>query len=281
MAKLKNPLLSLKASGSVGRVITFLRRKRVDLVEKKPELIDAHTSTQLAWRHMFNKCVDLWHLLSPAEKQEWESQARSRHMTGYAWFISQCLRPNPGIYLPLQGGTMSGDIDMDDNRIFHLIAPTYLEEPVRKKELDDLEAKLDIGARVYHSVNQAIPHATFTTLTFDSERYDTGGMHSPGVNPSRLTCTVAGKYVIVVNLMWPTNVAGVRSVMFRLNDTVHIAFDTDRANTISEHRHFLCTVYELALSDFIEVRVRQTSGGALNVTHNNNYSPEFTAQRIG
>ncbi|GAJ19563.1 unnamed protein product, partial [marine sediment metagenome] len=35
----------------------------------------------------------LWHALSPEEKAEWESAARPRHMTGYAWFLSQALRP--------------------------------------------------------------------------------------------------------------------------------------------------------------------------------------------
>lgn len=139
MAKLKNPLLSLKASGSLAKILTFVRRGGVDLVEKKPELIDAHTSTQLAWRHMFNKCVDLWHLLSAAEKQEWESAARSRHMTGYAWYISQCLRPNPGIYLPLQGGTMSGDIDMDSNRVLRLPPPLDQWEAANKRYVDALD----------------------------------------------------------------------------------------------------------------------------------------------
>lgn len=92
---------------------------------------DAKTPAQLSWRHMFNKCVDLWHTLSAAEQQEWERLARPKHMTGYAWYISQCLRPNPGIYLPLQGGTMSGDIDMAKHRILKLPAPTDPQEAAR------------------------------------------------------------------------------------------------------------------------------------------------------
>lgn len=152
MAKLKNPLLSLKASGSLGRVITFVNRRLTNIVEKKPVVPDAQTTVQLQWRHMFNKCVDLWHLLSAAEKDEWESAARSRHMTGYAWYISQCLRPNPGIYLPLQGGTMSGDIDMGKYQLLRLPAPTDDQEPARKAELDAHTAI----ANAHHSALSAI-----------------------------------------------------------------------------------------------------------------------------
>ncbi|GAJ21836.1 unnamed protein product, partial [marine sediment metagenome] len=98
MTKLKNPLMSLKASGSVAKTLTFLRRKRVNIVEKTPEIKDVRSLTQLSWRHMYQKAVALWHALSAAEKADWESLARPRHMTGFAWFMSQCLRPNPGIY---------------------------------------------------------------------------------------------------------------------------------------------------------------------------------------
>ncbi|GAH87777.1 unnamed protein product, partial [marine sediment metagenome] len=94
----------------------------------------------ISWRTMFTQCSSLWHDLSNAEKQSWESAARPLHMTGYAWYISQCLRPNPGIYLPLAGGTMSGNIDMDTLRILKLPAPVADEEPSRKSELDTLSA---------------------------------------------------------------------------------------------------------------------------------------------
>ncbi|GAH64654.1 unnamed protein product, partial [marine sediment metagenome] len=87
---------------------------------------------------MFNKAVSLWHALSAAEQAEWESAARPKHMTGYAWFISQALRPNPGIYLPLQGGTMQGDIDMAKHRILKLPLPTASQEAASKAYTDAL-----------------------------------------------------------------------------------------------------------------------------------------------
>lgn len=117
MPKLRGPILSLGARGGLTKLFSLARRGGRHIIERKPIPTDAKSPAQLFNRHMFNKCIDLWHLLSEAEKAEWERLATPRHMTGYAWYISQCLRPNPGIYLPLQGGTMSGNIDMDGNLI--------------------------------------------------------------------------------------------------------------------------------------------------------------------
>lgn len=119
MAKLFKPLHSLSALGALGKELTIRGRGKSRIMEKKPIPRDAKTSAQLAWRTMYQLAIDLWHALSTAEKQEWESSATPRHMTGFAWFMSQALRPNPGLYLPLLGGTMQGDIDMDGHDILN------------------------------------------------------------------------------------------------------------------------------------------------------------------
>lgn len=143
MAKLKNPLFSLDARNTLGKLITYVKRRGQNIAEAKPIPKDASSSNQLAWRTMYQLCTDLWHTLSATEKAEWESAARPRHMTGYAWYLSQCLRPNPGIYLPLLGGTMQGDIDMDSNKITGLVDPTQPHHAARKAYVD--AATPDIG----------------------------------------------------------------------------------------------------------------------------------------
>lgn len=138
MAKLKNPLLALKAIGKIGS-ITLRRSRKQTIAEKVPVVPDAKTAAQLSWRTMYQKCVDLWHSLSSAERLTWESDARPRHMTGYAWYLSQCLRPNPGIYLPLAGGTMQGAIQMDGNQVHGLPAPVHVNDAARKAYVDAAE----------------------------------------------------------------------------------------------------------------------------------------------
>lgn len=127
MVKLKAPLLSLIGRGKLGD-ITFLRRRHTDIAEKTPVVPDVKSLAQLSWRHMYQKAVALWHALSTAEKTEWESAARPKHMTGFAWFMSQALKPNPGLYLPLQGGTMQGDIIMATNKITTLPDPSAAQD---------------------------------------------------------------------------------------------------------------------------------------------------------
>ena len=70
MAKLKIPLLSLKATGGLSKLFSLAKRQGRHIIERKPIPTDAKSPAQLFSRLMFSKCVDLWHLLSDAEKQE-------------------------------------------------------------------------------------------------------------------------------------------------------------------------------------------------------------------
>lgn len=281
MAKLKNPLASLRASGGLGKALSFARRRGRDLIEKRPVPTDARSEAQVSWRTMFHQCVDLWHSLTAAEKAEWESAATPRHMTGYAWYLSQCLRPNPGIYLPLQGGHMTGDIWMDLNRILQLPAPWFDNDPVRKVDLEALEALYKIGARVTHGTSQSIANGVSTILAFNSERYDTDTIHDIAVSNSRLTCKTAGKYLIIGNVNWQGNATERRSMKFRLNATTDIARFTMAASITAGVDLILATIYDLAVNDFIEISVYQASGAPLLITKSLNFSPEFMMQRIG
>jgi len=135
MTKLNVPLLSFSATGTLGQQFALAKRLGQHILQRKPSPTDAKSSSQLFFRTLYQQCTALWHTLSQAEKAIWESNARPFHMTGYAYYISQCLRPNPGIYLPLAGGTMQGIIDMDANRITNLPAPVDNNDPARKIDL--------------------------------------------------------------------------------------------------------------------------------------------------
>jgi len=156
MAKVKQPLLSLDARRKLGDDIVYARRRKANIVERRPIPLDARSVGQLSWRHMFQKVVALWHDLSAGEKEAWESLGRKRHMTGYAWFVSQALRPNPGIYLPLQGGTMSGDIDMVKHRLLSLPLPSDSQEAASKAYADTFSKVVwkDTPPRVLNDVNR-------------------------------------------------------------------------------------------------------------------------------
>ena len=59
------------------------------------------------------------------------------------------------------------------------------------------------AVRAYNSTNQIIPGGSVpTTLSFDSEQFDTAGMHSTSSSTSALTAPVAGIYEVNAWLQW-------------------------------------------------------------------------------
>ncbi|MBA7638663.1 hypothetical protein ES703_46319 [subsurface metagenome] len=137
------------------------------------------------------------------------------------------------------------------------------------------------GARVTHSVDQDIPNATTTTLAFDEERYDTDAIHDNTVFNSRLTCKTAGKYLIIGSIVWEGSAIGSRYIHIRLNGVTIIAYHLWGVSNDLGHRPFIATIYDLAVTDYVELRVRQQSGVALNVFRSGESSPLFMMQRIG
>lgn len=283
VTKIRNPLFSIKASGSLAKTMSFVKRLGQPIVEKKPEIPDAKSLAQLSWRHMYLKAVALWHALSAAEKQEWESLARRRHMTGYAWFMSQCLKPNPGIYLPLQGGIMSGDIDMNSHSILDLPAPSVDQEAATKKYVDDAEARATYteGCFCYRTDTLSVPHNTGTGINWTHQEYDTDEIHHPAAEPQNLTCKTPGIYLVNAYIVWAPNAVGFR--LLNIENTIapwlrirHITW----GNADVQSTNQIVRLITLALNQKLYLTLVQTSGGALDVWCALERS-HFSMQRVG
>ena len=208
MAKLSNPFHSFSARGSIGRVLSVRRRLKEHIAQDFPDHPDANTTPQQAQRLMFQMCRDLWHTLSQGEKAAWESLARPFHMTGYAYYLSQCLRPNPGIYLPLAGGTMQGAINMATNRITDLPSPGANSDPARKQEIIN-HAALTSGVHgllgcpyfyAYLSSNQLINPSTYTKVAFDSCLYN--NLSGFDTTSNHFKPTIPGAYLVYLFVRW-------------------------------------------------------------------------------
>ena len=140
---------------------------------------------------------------------------------------------------------------------------------------------LNKGARAYNDADQSIPNNTPTIIALNSERYDTDAIHDLVTNNSRLTCKTAGKYVISFSGDFAANVDGRRSYNIKLNGTTFLAGTSDNPNSGGGFSREISTIYELAVNDYVEVEVWQSSGDALNLATTANRSPEFSMQRIG
>ena len=138
------------------------------------------------------------------------------------------------------------------------------------------------SCRVYNSA--ALAQASGTSdvaLTFDSERFDTDTMHSTVTNTGRITFTTAGKYYVVLNIQWEANATGQRAIGIRLNGTTTIASFRTPANTADTLNFHVSTLYDFAATDYVEAVVWQNSTVELDIALAANFSPEFTAFRVG
>jgi hypothetical protein len=162
----------------------------------------------------------------------------------------------------------------------------FLEIFLRER-LIDVDADLSRGpnnspsARVYHNANQSISSVGVTALAFNSERFDNDTIHSTSTNNTRLTCKTAGKYLIGGSVEWASNATGFRQLLIRVNGSFYV--DVGTVNPISGDttKQGVKTLYQLAVNDYVELLVFQTSGGSLNVNSVGAYSPEFWMVKAG
>lgn len=134
------------------------------------------------------------------------------------------------------------------------------------------------SARVTRSFNQGIPNDDEVVLNFNSERYDTAGMHSNSANLSRLTAPVDGIYLVTAQVQWDVNGFGQRTLGLERNGVVALARDRRVPGTdpVDAPAVTLTTVASLEAGDFVEAEVFQNSGGNLSVLRIGEESPEFT-----
>ena len=132
------------------------------------------------------------------------------------------------------------------------------------------------AARVTRGSAQSIPDSLNTSLAFDQERYDAGGVHN-ATNNSRLTAPVTGIYAVTAQFTWGGSAgAGSRFAGLMKNGSTLIARSQELPGDDDEN---VTTQVRLAAGDYVEVQVLQTSGGSLSVTANGlaqQITPEFS-----
>jgi len=157
---------------------------------------------------------------------------------------------------------------------------TYALPDASSTILTTADLALD-GARVYNSTNISISDSFFTTLTFDSERYDNGGLHEGVTHPSRLTAQKVGKYFITGSLLFEV---GIISAYARIlwNGSTAIAQNLGSSPSASDAAAVsVSTVYALAAGDYVELESHVIASGSKNALASGNQSPEFAMQWIG
>jgi len=104
MPKLTGPLLSLKASGSIAKNLTFSERKSGSQVRFQKKQKDVLTSDRVEHRARFLEAAAAWNALFEEEKLDYKQRAVSLAMTGYNLFLKEYLLAPPVIFFPAYYG---------------------------------------------------------------------------------------------------------------------------------------------------------------------------------
>lgn len=116
------------------------------------------------------------------------------------------------------------------------------------------EIKEDIGANVYNSTNQSLTPGQYTTLTFDTEAYDTDSIHD-GTNPTRLTCKTAGKYLIVGHIAIAADTSTACNEFGIWKNASTILVRSQRPTNSESSMETISIIADLAVNDYVELKI--------------------------
>src|SRR5215831_6611515 len=131
------------------------------------------------------------------------------------------------------------------------------------------------SCRVYRTTPQSIPNTTWTTITFDAERWDTDGIHDTGTNTDQLVCRTPGKYVIIGQVEWDPNTAGERIVGIYRNGTEISRVRNPPPASPGYINQVCSTEYDLSVGDYLQLKAYQSVGSAINVAAQPPWATEF------
>jgi hypothetical protein len=88
MVKIKSPLMSERASGTIGGVLTFSHRATGAQVRTQKKQKDVITTARTEQRTKYSEAVEAWNGLTPTEKSNWTRNAKGQNLTGFNLYIS-------------------------------------------------------------------------------------------------------------------------------------------------------------------------------------------------
>lgn len=91
MAKVLGPALSLSASGSIKKKITFQKTPSGHKVYFDRSRRGIISAVQSARRVLFGSCIAQWKALTSGQKERWEQSTKHLPMNGYNYFMKECL----------------------------------------------------------------------------------------------------------------------------------------------------------------------------------------------
>lgn len=134
-----------------------------------------------------------------------------------------------------------------------------------------------------NSAAESINNDAVTAVTFDTETNDVGDYHSTSVNTSRATIPTGkgGTYLVGCSGTFDTNATGVRFIYIYLNGNAYSSqgFQSPTTGSTVARMNMTVPLFGLVATDYLEVRVYQNSGAALNL--NSDFALKFWGIWLG
>lgn len=118
------------------------------------------------------------------------------------------------------------------------------------------------------SGSQSLANTTATPITWDTEAYDTDGIHDTVTNNSRFTVVTAGYYSVSCQVEWGGSATGVRDLWVRVNGVATDYLRNHKGSAPASNDCQLATgliPVRLIAGDYFEFYAQQGSGGALSI----------------
>ena len=128
-----------------------------------------------------------------------------------------------------------------------------------------------VTAGVRTSANVGVNNTTWTAIPFASADWDTDALWSSAA-PTRLTARRDGKYLITGNATFASSASGRRLMAIWKNTLTQYGRIEASPSSTGDFSGTTSAVLDLKAGDYVEFIVYQSSGGALNVTTNGDYS---------
>lgn len=149
------------------------------------------------------------------------------------------------------------------------VTPGHIGDALTIRELFIALGQTRPRCRLYRSTDQSIPNATTTAISFDGEEVDSGGLHAPSPNPTRITVPTgwSGEWMFGGCIDFASDPDGYREVCVRKNGTANLVMARFGANPGGGTVVPISTgVVPMAEGAYVELTAYQNSGGALNAT---------------
>jgi hypothetical protein len=140
------------------------------------------------------------------------------------------------------------------------------------------------GCSLFKSADQSCPNDSGTTVTFDSEAFDTDAYHSTSTNTSRITIPAgkAGKFLLIGRIDFAANSTGQRHLNFIKNGSFNtIGLWAYQATAAGTGGAYASVVVDAADGDYYEISAYQNSGSAVNMRGSSIEKTIFQAIRLG